>query len=59
MLITRIYIIVILHRNMKKTGGKYHFEREYAKTKGAYWKSTPSPRLISFEKLLKSLNNYK
>jgi SAM-dependent methyltransferase len=33
--------------------GKDHFEKEYAKTEGAYWNLKPGKRLIEFEALLK------
>jgi len=36
-----------------KIGGKYRFEKEYAKTRGAYWGLKPGKRLIEFEALLK------
>jgi len=38
---------------MEKSEGKYHFEKEYAKTKGSYWGLKPGSRLIFFEKMLK------
>jgi len=39
---------------MKKAKtGKFYFENEYSKTKGAYWRSKPGKRLIYFENLLK------
>ena len=37
----------------RKLSGKYYFEGEYAKAKGAYWKLKPRKRLIYFEALLK------
>jgi len=37
----------------KEKAGKYHFEKEYAKTKGTYWGLKPSKRLIYLETLLK------
>lgn len=38
---------------MRKKSGKYHFEKEYAETKGTYWGLKPSKRLIYLETLLK------
>jgi len=37
----------------KQKSGKYHFEREYSKTKGSYWRLKPGLRLTYFETLLK------